>query len=80
MADNVTNVIPNNVSVTLLHTKDADKEERVVLPVTLYSAVMSSPSVVKSPDDTPRAPFHLYAMEQEEMSLKDIRKLCGPII
>lgn len=77
---NNTSVIPNNVSVSLLHIKEADKEERTVLPVTIYNAVLSSPNVVANPEDTPGAPFHLYAMETEDMPIKDIRKLCGPII
>ena len=50
--------IPMTVSDTLLHIKDSDTTENVILPITRYDNVMNSPRVVTDGDNI-GAPFVL---------------------
>lgn len=72
--------IPANASDVIMHVKDANDEERVMFPVTRYQNLMSAPSIVKDGDDTPGAPYHLLEMDEEEVDITELRKLCGNII
>lgn len=74
------NTIPTSVSDVLLHTKDTDRTERVIMPITRYQNVLSSPNIVTDVDEVPGAPFHLLITDSEELTAADIRKLCGRIV
>jgi hypothetical protein len=76
----VKSTLPSRVDDTLLHLKNNDREEIVILPITRYANVMSAPGVVGDSDEIPGAPFHLLALGTEEMSVEEIRKYCGGII
>ena len=71
--------IPMTVSDTLLHVKNSDKTESVILPITRYENVMNSPRVVTDGDNN-GAPFVLLKTDEEVVSIETIRKLCGGII
>lgn len=72
--------IPSSVSDTLLHEKETDDTERVILPITRYKNVLNSPNVVKSPSAIKGAPFLLYQEGFEELSVEDIRRLTSGLI
>lgn len=71
--------IPMTVSDSLLHIKDSDTTEKVILPITRYSNVMNSPRVVTDGDNI-GAPFVLLKTEEEYISIETLRSLCGGII
>lgn len=74
------NTIPSSVTDVLLHSKDTDRTERVIMPITRYANVLSAPNIVEDVDEVPGAPFHLLATETELLSTSDIRKLCGRVV
>lgn len=71
--------IPMTVSDTLLHVKDSDTTESVILPITRYDNVMNSPRVVTDGSNI-GAPFVLLKTDEEYITLEELRKLCGGII
>ena len=71
--------IPMTVSDTLLHIKDSDTTENVILPITRYDNVMNSPRVVTDGDNI-GAPFVLLKTDEEAISIETLRKLCGGIV
>lgn len=73
------NSIPTSVSDTLLHLKDSDSSEKVVLPITRYDNVMNAPRVVTNGDNI-GAPFVLLKTDEEVISIATLRELCGSII
>lgn len=72
--------LPLRVDDVLLHHKNSDKEETLILPITRYANIMSGPNIVKDSDEIPGAPFHLLVTDSETMSVEEIRKFCGGII
>jgi hypothetical protein len=72
--------IPDGVTDILMHGKDSDRTERVLMPITRYDNILSSPTVVTEEIETHGAPFHLLEVETVEMTEEEIRKLCGHII
>lgn len=71
--------IPMAVSDSLLHIKNSDTTESVILPITRYANVMNSPRVVTDGDNI-GAPFVLLQTDTEYISIETLRKLCGGII
>lgn len=72
--------IPASTSDVLLHLKDSDRTERVILPFTRYANIMSAPNVVTDGDEIYGAPFHLLHTKTEVVSADYIRRLCGRIL
>lgn len=72
--------IPSSVSDVLMHGKDSDRTERIMLPFTRYKNVFSGPTVVTENLETKGAPFHILETETEILDETEIRKLCGRII
>lgn len=72
--------IPASVSDVLLHDKDSDRTERVVMPITRYKNVLNAPNVVNTTNELRGAPFLLLATETETLSIEQIRRLSGDII
>ena len=68
--------LPMSVSDTLLHDKDSDRTERVILPITRYVNVLNSPKV----EEILGAPFSLIATDTETLTVSDIRKYCDTLI
>lgn len=64
----------------LMHLKDTDKSEKIVLPVTRYENVTNAPNLITNGEQHPGAPFHLLATSSEKVSIADLRKMCGSII
>ena len=74
------NKIPVSVSDTLMHIKDSDKTERVILPITRYGNVLNAPKVVGDVTTVMGAPFVLLETSTETLTTAEIRRICGPII
>ena len=72
--------IPASVSDVLLHDKDSDRTERVVMPITRYKNVLNAPNVVNTTNELRGAPFLLLATETETLTIEQIRRLSGDII
>lgn len=72
--------IPATITDGLIHVKNSDRTEMVVLPITRYANVLNSPKVVTGGNEVKGAPFALYGTETEEMTVEEIRQLCGGII
>lgn len=75
-----TSTLPLQVDDVLLHHKNTDRGETVILPITRYQNIMSGPNVVTDSDEVPGAPFHLLKTDTEDMTIEEVRKLCGGII
>lgn len=74
------NSIPASVTDVLLHQKDTDRTERVMMPITRYDNVLSAPTVVQNGEDTMGAPFLLLETDEEVLSVAQIRTLCGGVV
>lgn len=72
--------IPASVSDTLLHEKDSDRTERVILPITRYKNVLNAPTVVTNPSSVKGAPFVIYTTGEETLNTAQIRKLTEGIL
>lgn len=72
--------LPKTVADTLLHVKDTDLTEKIMMPITRYSNVLNAPNVIKNPTDVAGAPFVLLEQSSEIVSVDKIRKMCGVII
>ena len=72
--------LPVSVSDHLIHVRDSDTTERVLLPITRYKNVLSAPRVVSNPYTVQGAPFLLYKTDEETLSTAQIRKLVGDIL
>lgn len=71
------NVVPSAVTDILMHGKDSDAVERVLLPITRYGAVMNAPNLVTEEIETNGAPFHLLVTDTITLTDDDIRKITG---
>ena len=72
--------IPASVSDVLLHEKDTDRTEKVVMPITRYKNVLNAPNIVTTANDVKGAPFVLLETDTESLSIEQIRALSGNII
>jgi hypothetical protein len=72
--------IPVSVTDLLMHQKDTDMTERVVLPITRYKNVLNAPQLVNNPYSVKGAPFLLYATETETLDTSEIRKYINGLI
>ena len=43
--------LPKTVADTLLHVKDTNMTEKIMLPITRYRNVLNAPGVIKTPTD-----------------------------
>lgn len=64
----------------LLHGKDSDRTERIILPITRYGNILSAPSVVTEDIEVSGAPFHLLKQRTVKLTAEEIRDLCGDIV
>ena len=72
--------IPASVTDVLLHEKNSDKTERVIMPITRYQNVLSAPNVVTSTTSVKGAPFVLLVTDSETLTTAELRKLSTDII
>jgi hypothetical protein len=72
--------LPKTVADTLLHVKDTDTTEKIMLPITRYRNILNAPGVIKTPTDISGAPFVLYEQSDELVPVEKIRKMVGGII
>ena len=72
--------LPASVSDVLLHEKDSDRSERVIMPITRYKNVLNAPNVVTTPNAIKGAPFVLLATETEVLSTAELRSLISDIL
>ena len=72
--------LPKTVADTLLHVKDTDLTEKIMMPITRYRNILNAPNVIKNPTDVSGAPFVLLEQSSEIISVDKIRKMCGNII
>lgn len=72
--------IPASVSDVLLHDKNTDRTERVIMPITRYKNVLNAPALVKSAQSLKGAPFLLLQTGTETLSTADLRNLVGDIV
>lgn len=71
--------LPASVTDTLLHMKDSDSTEEIVLPITRYKNILNAPRVVNNIHSLKGAPFILYKTDSETLSTTEIRKLVNSI-
>lgn len=71
------NVVPSAVTDILMHGKDSDAVERVLMPITRYGAVLNAPNLVTEEIETNGAPFHLLVTDTIIMTDEEIRKITG---
>lgn len=64
----------------LLHGKDSDRTERIILPITRYGNILSAPSVVTEDIEVNGAPFHLLKTGTVKLTAEEIHYLCGHIV
>ena len=67
-------------SDVLQHVRDSDRTERIMFPMSRYQSLISAPNIVNDSDITFGAPFHFLEMEEEELTMTEIRRLCGFIL
>ena len=72
--------LPVAVTETLLHVKDTDRTEKVILPITRYKSVLNAPKVITDAKDVNGSPFTLLACETEELDTAALRKLIPNIV
>ena len=72
--------IPATVSDVLLHNRDSDRTENVILPITRYNNVMNAPKLINDTSATNGAPFTLLATETETLSAAQLRKLIPELL
>ena len=72
--------IPASVSDVLLHEKNSDRTEKVIMPVTRYKNVLNAPTVVSSTGAVAGAPFILLCTDKETLTISELRKLSSDII
>lgn len=72
--------LPKTVADTLLHVKDTDLTEKIMLPITRYRNILNAPNVVKNTTDVSGAPFVLLQTSVEAIPVEKIRQMCGGIL
>lgn len=72
--------IPIVVSDVLLHDKNSDRTEKVVLPITRYDNVMNSPTKIDTINNAKGAPFVLYQAETVSLTTEQIRSYVRDIL
>lgn len=71
--------IPKTATDVVMHSKDNNGEERLVLPVTRYKNILNAPRMVTDLDITITSPFVIYAESAEELSTDEIKELISGI-
>lgn len=71
--------IPKTATDVVMHSKDKNGEERLVLPVTRYKNILNAPRMVTDLDITITSPFVIYAESAEELSTDEIKELISGI-
>jgi hypothetical protein len=71
--------IPKTATDVIMHSKDNNGEERLVLPVTRYKNILNAPRMVTDLDTTITSPFVIYAESAEELSTDEIKELISGI-
>jgi hypothetical protein len=71
--------IPKTATDVVMHSKDNNGEERLVLPVTRYKNILNAPRMVTDLDTTITSPFVIYAESAEELSTDEIKELISGI-
>lgn len=74
------NQIPKVVNNTLLHLRDSNDREQVILPITSYDNVLGRPRISTSTTNLGGSPFSLLYTSTVRMSAEKLRKLVGDII
>lgn len=69
------NKVPVSVTDTLLHVKDSDRTERIILPYTKYDNILSAPTVVEDTDSRPGAPFLLLQTSTVTLTDDELNEL-----
>ena len=72
--------IPASVSDVLLHNRDTDRTETVILPITRYNNVMNAPKVISDISATNGASFMLLTTETEVLDTAKLRKLIPELL
>lgn len=72
--------IPASVTDVLLHDKNTDRTERVILPITRYKNVLNAPDLVSAAQSVKGAPFILFQTGTETLSTAELRRLAGDIV
>lgn len=73
--------IPNlPMTDILIHGKPSEKEEYLGFPITRYQNLVGAPSLVTASTIKSSAPFQLLHIDDVEMTVSDIRTLCGNIL
>lgn len=71
--------IPKTATDVVMHSKDNNGEERLVLPVTRYKNILNAPRMVTNLNITITSPFVIYAESAEELSTDEIKELISGI-
>ena len=74
------NKIPKVVNNTLLHVKDENDKEQIILPFTRYDNVMGRPRISQSTSNLGGSPFSLLHTSTVTMSAEKLRSLVGDIV
>lgn len=69
--------LPYSVSDHILHGKDSDRTERIILPITRYDNVLCAPRVITNSFEHSGAPFYLMRTDKVDVSDTEIRRLLG---
>ena len=72
--------IPASVSDVLLHNRDSDRTENVLLPFTRYKNVMNAPKLITDISGVNGAPFTLLATDREVLNTEQLRKLIPELL
>ena len=72
--------LPASVSDILLHDKNSDNTEKVILPITRYDNVLNAPNLVTNSNAVKGAPFLIYSTDTETLSTSEIRKLVNGLV
>ena len=63
------------VSGTLLHAKDTDTTERIILPITGYDCLIDAPYIGANKTIHPRAPFLFLITGEETIEDAELEKI-----
>lgn len=75
--------IPKYVNDTLLHVKDENGKESIVLPITRYDNILNAPKILRQGaaiTEMAGHPFVLLATDTCTISTEDLRKIVGEIL
>lgn len=69
--------IPNtaNISDVLMHAKDDNEHERIVLPITQYKNILLAPKVLNDISEFNNEPFSLLKLDSDNLTDEEIKSL-----